>query len=73
MRQFTVRHSCLVFSDGRLCLYLQLEHSTIYVRLRPTLHNFRYGRRIRAVVLEEKIVVPMRGINEYRGRMVLLR
>ena len=73
MRRFNVRGSCLVFSDDNLRLYLHLEHATIFIQLRPTVQNFRYGRRIRSAMLEEKIVIPMRGLNEYRGRLVLFR
>ena len=73
MRQFNVRGSCLVFSDGRLRLFLHLEHTTIFIHLQPTMQNLRYGQRIRLAMLEEKIVLPMRGINEYFGRVALFR
>ena len=73
MRLFNVRHSCLVFSDNNLRLYLQLDHTTIYIQLNPTIRNIRIGHRIRAAMLEEKIILRMSGINEYRGRLALLR
>ena len=73
MRLFNVRHSCLVFSDDSLRLFLQLDHATIYIRLRPTLQNIRYGRRIRSAMLDEKLVLSMRGLSEYQGRLSLFR
>lgn len=73
MRRFNVRRSFIIFEDGRMSLYLQLEHATIFIRLRPVAHNMRYGQRIRCAILEEKIVVPMTGVNEYFGRAVFLR
>ena len=73
MRLFNVRHSCLVFSDNDLRLYLQLEHATIFVRLRASVHNIRFGRRIRSAMLDEKVVLRMRGVNEYQGRLALFR
>ena len=73
MRLFNVRKSFLVISDERLTLYLQLDHTTIFIKLRLTRQNLRFGCRIRAAMLEEKVVLPMRGMNEYLGRITLFR
>ena len=47
--------------------------ATIFVRLRASVQNIRFGRRIRSAMLDEKVVLRMRGINEYQGRLALLR
>ena len=73
MRNFTVRKSFLLICDGRLRLYLELDHTTIYIRLRPSIQNLRFGQRIRMAMLEEKVILPMRGINEYCGRAAFFR
>ena len=72
MRLFNVRRSCLVL-DNNLTLYLMLDHATIFIRLRATMQNLRYGRRIRSALLDEKIVLGMSGLNEYFGRVTLFR
>ena len=73
MRNFNVRKSFLLICDGRLRLYLELDHTTIYIRLRANIQNLRFGQRIRMAMLEEKVILPMRGINEYCGRAAFFR
>ena len=73
MRNFNVRKSFLLFSDDSLRLYLKLDHTIIYIRLRPSLQNLRFRRRIRSAILEEKVILPLRGINEYCGRAAFFR
>ena len=73
MRRFNVRRSYLVISDGRMVLYLVLDHVTIFIRLRSCMQNMRYGQRIRSAMLEEKVIYSMTGINEYHGRAALFR